>query len=206
MARAQGRRPEKYRRRENLPRWWPLAVAVAMSLISCARGVRPPCDNPPPFYITLQASDRLNLDDQGRSLTTQVQVLQLVGIGRLEKASFDDVRQRSKEVLGEDLVQMSEMFVDPGESVSSGERRDPKANFVAVVAWFRKPNGNSWRSVARLPIPSPEKCTPQPAEVKRAPAAGDTQLRFVLDRYQIENRTPPEKAAGPSPGAAGEKA
>ena len=205
MARSQGRRPEKYRRREHLPRWWPIAVAVAISFISCARAVRPPCDNPPPFYITLQASDRLNQDDLGRSLTTQVQVLQLVGIGRLEKASFDDLRHRTKEVLGEDLVQMSEKFVDPGETVSSGERRDPKANFVAVVALFRKPNGDSWRSVARLPIPPPEQCTPQPADVKRAPGKGDTQVKFVLDQYQVENRTPPEKAAAPGR-AAGDKA
>jgi len=138
-------------------------------------------------------------------LTTQVQVLQLVGIGRLEKASFDDLRHRTKEVLGEDLVQMSEKFVDPGETVSSGERRDPKANFVAVVALFRKPNGDSWRSVARLPIPPPEQCTPQPADVKRAPGKGDTQVKFVLDQYQVENRTPPEKAAAPGR-AAGDKA
>src|SRR5262249_20137202 len=181
MRRPRGPRPKKLRQREPLPRRWAIAVAVAMSLISCSRGVRPPCDNPPPFYISLQASDRLNPDDLGRSLTTQVQVLQLVGIGRLEKAGFEDLWHRAKEGLGEDLVQMSEKFVDPGDNVTFGERRDPKANFVAVVALFRKWSGNSWRSVARLPIPPPEKCTPQPADVKPAPSAGDAQLKFVLD-------------------------
>ncbi len=140
-------------------------------------------------------------------MTTQVQLLQLKGIGRLENAAFGDIWQKSKEVLGEDLVQVDERSIDPRASETFGLRRDSKANYVVGIALFREPTGNDWRAIARLPLPPPEKCTPQPAEVMPAPSKDDTQLKFFLERYRIENRTPPlKRASGPTLGDRGGKA
>jgi len=204
MAGTQQRRPDKDRRRERV-RQGVVVVTIALAVLpgSCARSVRPPCDNPPPFYVILQASDRLNPNDENRSLTTQVQLLQLKGVGRFEKASFEEIWQRGKEVLAEDLVQMDDKFIDPGASLPVGVRRDSRANYVAVVANFRQYTANSWRAVALLPVPPPDKCTPQPVEVRQLPGKEDTQLKFFLEKYQIENRTPAEKASRPTIGDRG---
>ncbi len=206
MAGAQERRLDMDRRRAQSPPRWSFLLWVAVSSASCARGVRPPCDNPPPFYVALQASDRLNPNDEGRSLTTEVQLLQLKGVSKFENAAFDDLWLRVKEVLGDELVQADERFIDPGTSLNFGLRRDSKANYVAVVARFRKPAANDWRTLARLPLPPENKCTPQPAEVLQAPAKDDTRLKFFLEQYRIENRTPPEKASRSILGDRGAKA
>jgi type VI secretion system protein VasD len=142
----------------------------------------------------MQASSRLNPNDDGRPLTTEVRLLQLRAVGRLENAGFDDIWQQGKEILAEDLVQMDDKFIDPAASLVFGLRRDARANYVAVVARFRKPTANDWRTIARLPLPPPDKCTPQPAEVMQAPSREDTQLKFFLELYRVENRTPPERA------------
>ncbi len=192
MAGAQGRRPGEDRRRDRVPRRWVVSITIALALpvAGCARGVRPPCDNPPPLYVMLQASDHLNPNDSGRSLTTEVQLLQLKGLAKIENARFEDIWFRGKEILGEDLVQMDEKFIDPGASLPFGLRRDARANYVAVVANFRKPTGSAWRSLVLLPLPPEDKCTPQPVEVMQMPGKGDAQLKFFLEQYRIENRTP----------------
>jgi type VI secretion system protein VasD len=206
MAGAQERRLDADRRHAQSPPRWIFLFWAALCSASCARSVRPPCDNPPPFYVVLQASDRLNPNDEDRSLTTQVQLLQLKGVGRFEKASFEEIWQRGKEVLAEDLVQIDDKFIDPGASLPFGVRRDSRANYVAVVANFRQPIATSWRAVVLLPVPQPDKCTPQPVEVRPVPGKEDTQLKFFLEKYQIENRTPPEKASRPAIGNRGARA
>jgi len=162
------------------------ALVMAAAVSGCARGTRPPCDNPPPFYVWLDGSDRLNPSGGGQSLTTQVQVLQLRSPAKLERADFADVWQRSKETLGEDLLEVNEVTLDPGGRVTTGFVRNPKAGYIAVVGLFRQPTGTSWRAVQPLPVPTSSQCESDPEPVKKVPTAGDHVLRFFLEDFRVE--------------------
>ncbi len=149
---------------------------------ACAHNPPPPaaCEQPPPFLIQLEAGTRLNPDDQGRSLPTNIQVYQLKDSRRFEAAEFQDLWQRPKEVLEEDLLAVDELTLEPGQRLSREVNRTPKAEYLAVVGVFRRPAGVVWRDVERLPAVKPEDCRPG--------APRETSLRFLVEDYRVEAR------------------
>jgi type VI secretion system protein VasD len=132
--------------------------------------------------VLLEASERLNPDDRGNSLSTIVQVLQLKDIRRLEAAESQDVYQRPKEVLEDDLIASDELTLEPGQTLTRQLSRDPKANFIVVLGVFRRPAGQVWRSIQRLPEVTPELC----AAVKKP--GQRPLLHFYLEDYRVEAR------------------
>lgn len=176
-------------------RWFSL-LAGALVVAGCAHAPRPPCDNPPPIYVVLKGSDRLNPDEKGRPLVTQVLVFQVKGTAKLEGADFTDLSTKTKEVLGEELISSNEAAVEPGGTTTLGYRRDPRATAVVVVANFRQPSGTSWRAVGKLPPVDVEKCPDQPVPPRDAPGPTDTVLTFSLEDVRVVNRTPAAKGDG----------
>jgi type VI secretion system protein VasD len=169
-------------------RWFAPLLAVG-----CAHAPRPPCDNPPPVYLVLTGSDRLNPDEKGRPLVTQVLILQVKGTAKLEGAEFSELTAKPREVLGDELLSMNETTVEPSGTTTVGYRRDPKATAVVVVANFRQPSGFSWRAMAKLPPVDVEKCPDQPVAPKDAPGPTDTVLTFSLEDVRVVNKTPAPK-------------
>ena len=106
---------------------------------------------PAPIDIEIEASDRLNPDEGGRSLPTLVRVLQLKAAGKLEAADYGAVYRGEREALGEDLLQVDELVVSPGEKVRKRIARDKGATVLGVVGVFRSPSGGTWRRVIELP-------------------------------------------------------
>ena len=172
---------------------WALGLAVVSLGMGCARGVRPPCENPPPIYLKLEGAPRLNPDERGQPLVTQVLVFQTRGVARAEAADFNDLRTRPQEALGDELVNVQDTTVEPGGTTIVGYRRDPKASAVVVMGVFREPTSTTWRSVARLPTVEPDRCSDQPQPVKESPGPEDTVLVFGMDDVRVVNRTPPPK-------------
>ena len=173
--------------------WLAICLAGAWMGMGCAHVPRP-CDNPPPIYLTLQGSERLNPDEKGQPLVTQVLVLQTKGTAKAEAADFNDLRTKSQEVLGDELISVNDTTVEPNGSNTVGYRRDPKATAVVVMGVFRQPTSNTWRSIATLPTVDSGRCTDTPQPVKDAPGKDDTVLIFGLDDVRVTNRTPPPKS------------
>ncbi len=169
---------------------------AAVLAVGCAHAPRPPCDNPPPVYIVLKGSDRLNPDEKGRPLVTQVLILEVKGTAKLEGAEFGELTTRPKEVLGDEFLSTNETTVEPSGTTSVGYRRDPKATAVVVVANFRQPSGFSWRTTAKLPPVDVDRCPDQPVAPKDTPGPLDTVLTFSLEDVRVVNRTPPSKEDG----------
>lgn len=169
---------------------------AAVLAVGCAHAPRPPCDNPPPVYVVLKGSDRLNPDEKGRPLVTQVLILEVKGTAKLEGAEFGELTTRPKEVLGDELLSMNETTVEPSGTTAVGYRRDPKATALVVVANFRQPSGFSWRTTAKLPPVDVDRCPDQPVAPKDAPGPLDTVLTFSLEDVRVVNRTPPSKEDG----------
>jgi type VI secretion system VasD/TssJ family lipoprotein len=174
---------------------WFSGLAVLLAL-ACAHAPKPPCDNPPPLYLILKGSDRLNPDEKGRPLVTQVLILQVKGTAKLEGADFSELTTKPKEVLGDELLSINETTVEPSGTTTVGYRRDPKATAVVVVANFRQPSGFSWRAAAKLPAVDVDKCPDQPVAPKDAPGPMDTVLTFSLEDVRVVNQTPPSKEGG----------
>jgi type VI secretion system protein VasD len=181
-------------RRVSRLRFAQLAIA-ALLLTVCYHEVRP-CETPAPFYLTLEAGTNLNPDEHRHSLPTQVMVLQLRGLTRFNNAGFDDLWQRSKETLGDELVQANEMSIAPGATSTVGFPRHAQANFVAVVGIFRKHGGDSWRAVTPLAPATGDRCTPQPPAIKPKPGPQDVVLKFRVAETLVENLTPPPPPHG----------
>jgi type VI secretion system protein VasD len=128
----------------------------------------------------------VNPDTRGRSLPTVVQVLQLKDSAKLERASFRDLWGRPQEFLGEDLLQVAEFTVAPGQKSQRWLQRDPKARFVLAMGHFRQPLGYSWRTVTALEPVLPIFCEERAAGDQGEPRPGDVQLRYRLQGYQID--------------------
>jgi type VI secretion system protein VasD len=124
-----------------------------------------------PLEVQVTADAKLNPDDQQRSLPVQLRFYQLRSARKLEGADFDAVHRRSKEVLGEDLLQVDELLVSPGAVVRQRIERSKEAKVLAAVAVVRRPSGSTWRAVADLP-----------------PPAEKAELGFLVEGYTIRRR------------------
>lgn len=155
-----------------LPRRALVAAAFAAVTAACSLVPGVPSE-PPPAALRLRVvgGARLNPDEGGQSLPTAVRVYQLKGVAKVRGAELGALLRDSKEVLGEDLVSVDELFVDPG---AVGERTfaiEKGVRAVAIVAVFRRPAGETWRDVIELPG-----------------SARSLQLEYALDEYRLGRR------------------
>jgi type VI secretion system protein VasD len=125
---------------------------------------------PAPVEVTVTAAARLNPDDSGQSLPTIIRIYQLKAASKAEGAMFEDLYRRDKELLGEDLLQVDEVVLSPGETVRKAVAGDKGARAVMVLGVFRRPSGNGWRIITEL------------QKGKSAP------LDFRAEDYRIERR------------------
>jgi type VI secretion system protein VasD len=160
----------------------PIAALLLVALSGCAH-LGGACETPPPAFIGLQASDRLNPDARGRSLPTVVRVLQLKAAAKFNTAELTDLWSRADEVLGPELLHTDELTVDPGKSARKWVERHPETAYVAVVALFRQPVGANWKRLVSLSPPS--RCAKTPAGTLEAPGGDDAQLWFVLEDFRV---------------------
>jgi len=133
----------------------------------------------PDLKVTVRGSDRLNMDEGGRSLAVVVRIYQLKSLKTLDDADFDGVWQHDKDTLGEDLISVDEITIDPSDKKIVPVRRNPDARYLVAVGLFRKPDGIAWRATRTLhPVCSGE------GAVKAPPAV--FPVTFVAEDYRIE--------------------
>jgi type VI secretion system protein VasD len=157
-------------------------IAVVGGLLGSACGPRhvPMCRAPRTLEYVLEATDRVNPDDQGQSLATVVRVYQLRGLTRLENAEFEEIWLHAEDTLGDELVKVEEHTLFPTDRVVQRVEIGEGVSYLVAVALFRKPAGFSWRAIHELPL---EKCPS--GKVERPSTA-----RFVLEDYVIEPEVP----------------
>jgi type VI secretion system protein VasD len=162
---------------------WVLALLTCL-LVGCAGTVRT-CKVPSAMEVEVETSDRVNLDEEGRSLPTLVRLYQLKDLSSLQLAEFADIWQSPKETLGATLVAVQELTTYPGQIVVQHIERDEKADFLVGVGIFRNPVGATWRAVSELPLPG-DPCQEQEDD-KAAPALKDLRIRVFLEDYRVES-------------------
>jgi len=165
------------------------AVLASVVLGACAHPPPPlppsPCTTPEPVRVLLTASVNVNPGESGEPLATTVRVYQLKDAAKLVESSIDRLLDGDRAILGEDFVSVQELTLYPGESAAPALVRGEGATYLAVVAFFRRPVGPSWRAIRQLPPPNPQHCHGTPATAAAQAAA---QLRFTLEGSRIEMR------------------
>jgi type VI secretion system VasD/TssJ family lipoprotein len=167
----------------------PPACSHAPPPVAAASASQPPapCSTPEPQRINVAASPRLNPGEKGEALATVVRLYQLKGIGKLTGVSFDDLLDHDKDALGEDLLGVQEVTVNPGEKLEPTVKRNPDTGYLMAVALFRQPAGTTWKVVKKLAPPDPQHCHVVAAQ-KNAQRVNDGTVRLFLDEYRLELR------------------
>ncbi|MEP6651877.1 MAG: type VI secretion system lipoprotein TssJ [Myxococcales bacterium] len=166
------------------------AGAVLLSVLGACSHTSPPpaatpepCASPESQRVSLAASASLNPGENGEALATVVRLYQIRSTGKLTGVSFDDLLDRDKDTLGEDLLGVQEVTLNPGEKLEQPVKRKPETAYLMAVALFRQPTGTTWRVVKKLAPPNPQHCH-APA---KAPGANDT-VRLYLEENRLELR------------------
>lgn len=122
---------------------------VRQAVSSALQTVRGGDSSPQPatLPIRLRAADNLNAGDGGRPGSLVVRVYQLRARERFEDAAFDVFvdEQRERDVLGDDLLRVTEVLLAPGQDHGFTEALAPEGRHVGVVALFREPARTRWR-------------------------------------------------------------
>ena len=100
--------------------------------------------------LSVAGSKTLNLDDGGAPLPVVVRIYQLKGKEKIEGADFISLWKGDLAILGGDLLDRQEITLLPDTQVVL--KVDPKegAEYLALMALFRKPQGNGWREIIPL--------------------------------------------------------
>lgn len=160
-----------------------VATVLALCAPSGCSHAPPPvtaCAEQEKLKLVLKASDRLNPGEKGEPLATVVRFYQLKGPNKITEATFEDLLDRGKEALGDDLVgDVDEVTLHPSERLEPPIERGDGAMYLAIVALFRQPAGTSWRGLYHLPAPDPQHC-----HKKQSSAV----VQAVLEENRVELR------------------
>ncbi|HEY0819459.1 MAG TPA: type VI secretion system lipoprotein TssJ [Rhizobacter sp.] len=102
--------------------------------------------------LRLAASDSLNVDAAGRSLSLVVRVYKLRSASAFLNApqeAFGNTN-KEKETLADELIESREFVLLPGQQQRISERWSRDATHVGVVALFRAPAPHRWRYAFEL--------------------------------------------------------
>ncbi len=128
--------------------------------------------------VTLKASQRLNMDSDGGSLSLVTYIFLMKTASALKNADFEAMWRSPKEALGEDLLSMTELTVFPETSETRELPIVPGAGYVAVVGVFRKQTGSTWRAWKRIKTPNAAECKINDEPIR--------DFAFEMQDYRIE--------------------
>jgi type VI secretion system protein VasD len=108
-----------------------------------------PDSQKPPRLVTLRlhAANNLNADANGKGMALVLRIYKLKsvnGFNQLTPAALS-VPQQEKEVLGQDLVEVKEITLIPGQRYEMEEKVPYEAGVLGIAGWFRAPAPARWK-------------------------------------------------------------
>lgn len=131
-----------YDKRNNRPKSL-FSISVACILISaCSSGQKL-------YRINAEGDQTLNRDINGKSLSVVVRIYQLKDAKDFSKMTFDTVAdgRPESELLGQALLEKSDIVLLPGGSHSSTEKLLDDTKYIGIVGFFRRPDQHHWRQI-----------------------------------------------------------
>lgn len=125
------------------------ALMLAALLAGCSAGTAPSAS----VQVVLDVADDVNPDASGRPSPIVVRVYQLADTEAFDRATFFDLYDRDRQVLGASLLARSEITLLPDTEKVVGQPLDPKTRVVAIVAAYRDIDHAQWRREFRVSGP-----------------------------------------------------
>ena len=167
-----------------------LSIACGGTTAPPKRAAPPPkpkntCPVPSFAQLELEASDRVNLDENGRPLPTRLHLYQLSDVSLLQNASFEDMWARSKATLADTAIKSNEVIIYPGQVSVYRFKREAAADYIVGVAIFREPQGDAWRTIQEWPAEG-DPCAEQDVSM---PMPKKLRIRMFLEDSRIDSVT-----------------
>lgn len=163
----------------------PLLVVIGAIIATGCASVKPTCKVPTAVEVELETSDRVNRDEAGQSLPTVVRLYQLRNANSIQMASFEDVWEDPEAALGDNLLDSQELTIFPGQIVVHNMQRNEGADYLAAVAIFRRPVGQSWYSLQEWPLPGDPCKEREDPDVQ--PKLELLRVRAFIRDYRVES-------------------
>jgi type VI secretion system protein VasD len=165
------------------------AAALGSLGVGCSSAAPPvaapkPCDKQ---IVTLDiyASGSTNPNENGNPRPVTVRLYQLQSDLNLLNARYDDVLLKPQNVLGKDVLKVDEVTVFPNDHLQVKFERMKEASFLAGVALFHEPKGQSWKTFYEFPLPPGEaECG---GREKKGKGVADPRATFFIDGAKIDN-------------------
>lgn len=143
-------------------------AALFLIIAGCA-------STPDPAEVELRVitTAGLNPDPDDRPSPVVLQVYRLSDIDGFNNARFFELYDNAEEILGQDLIHLSEMELSPEtDQVIVVDRMTASTTHVGLLAAFRNIDAARWRVV----IP-----TPADSKIGASVVVGDLQLSYKID-------------------------
>ncbi len=132
-----------------MSRFLSAAVLAALAALGGCSALSPNSDLTK-LDLSLQGSDRLNPDLNGRPSPIVIRLIELKHPVAFENADFFSLYQRPKESLSPDLVIQEELELRPGEQRDLKLFVQEDSRYVGVLAAYRDLPESNWRFVIPL--------------------------------------------------------
>lgn len=101
------------------------------------------------LHLSFAARSAINADDAQQAMPLRIRVLQLSDRKTFDNTEYTDLLTQPDLVLKESLLTQRQLSVYPGQTINLDIPMDEKAQFVAVVGLFRKPDRtlSTWKQV-----------------------------------------------------------
>lgn len=146
----------------SLRKYSPRAVLATSLALTCA--LLTACGGTPEapalstrLELKVKASDRVNPDEQGRPAPILVRVYELQSSGVFENADFFSLQDKSKPVLGNEVLATEELILQPGGESVIHLDSNPKTVALGVIAEYRALHQSNWRVLHKLPPAKPNR-------------------------------------------------
>jgi type VI secretion system VasD/TssJ family lipoprotein len=94
--------------------------------------------------LVVGPADQINVDTEGNPRATVLRVYQLTDDRILDTVTFEQVWQDAAGAFGDLMLDEQEFVAYPGKAEVHEIKPNPDAKFIAAVAIFREPVGNTW--------------------------------------------------------------
>jgi type VI secretion system protein VasD len=123
------------------------ATSTALEVIGLLKPSEPKVEALKEVPLNIFAGVGLNTDSQGRSNAVVVKVYRLRNNASFLGSSYETLMDsgREKASLGQDLLDVREVMLVPGQKLEFKEKLPADTAFLAVAALFRSPTAERWR-------------------------------------------------------------
>ena len=133
--------------------------------------------------LVVGPAEQINVDTDGNPRATVLRVYQLTDDRILDTVTFEQVWQDAAGAFGDLMVDEQEFVVYPGKPEVHELKPNPEAKFVAAVAIFREPVGNTW--VTEWDVPQFHGYSACAAKKKKQPI-GDPCFYVSVEQNELD--------------------